>query len=82
MALRVLTTEFQHNKRCVSCDIPLSTSLLDTKPIALEITKSTIKPRKQYQCISCVIKGKAAQGHYKFKVTLEEIKQFLGDTNV
>jgi hypothetical protein len=74
---RVLTSQFDFGRRCVVCDIVLSSSLWDTKPIALQIKKTQVQPRLKYQCISCAIKGKAIDGITSYKVTVEEIIKFF-----
>ena len=75
--LRVLTTKFQKSRRCINCQIVLSSSVWDTKPIALQFKKTEIQPRLQYVCISCAIRGKMGMGYSNYKITIEEIIKFL-----
>ena len=69
--LRILTTKFDTTRRCERCDVILSTSHLDTRPVALRISKKlTVKTNHgvRFQCISCAI---------KFKVSVNEVRKFL-----
>ena len=82
----VLTTEFNFKKRCMSCDIVLSSSLWDTRPVAVQIKRKSIDRQtisgtnrgiKKYQCISCAVKGKSINGCCSFKISIEEIIKFF-----
>ena len=83
---RELVTKFDKKRRCVICDITLSTSKWDSKPLAVQIkkrridqqtTSGTNRGRKNYQCITCAIKGKSVHGCHFFKLTIEEIIKFF-----
>jgi len=64
---RVLTTQFDTSRRCMRCDVLLSISAFDTKPVALQLRKAG-SSRLHYQCITCAL---------KFKVSINEIRKFL-----
>ena len=81
---RVLVSEFPQNRRCKLCDIILSASLWDTKPVAIRIRKkqlanNVIQNRgNQYECIQCATKERLRNGKEAFRrTTLEEVDNFL-----
>jgi len=71
--LRNLVTEFPQERRCEKCDIILTASTFDNKPIAVRQTKVPNPKRKnansKYECIRCATKETS-----KMKFSTEQIK--------
>lgn len=84
---RVLVSEFPPNRRCITCDVILSASLWDTKPVAIRIRRlqlaNNVKQNRgnQFECIQCATKEYFSKIIHKKirKTTLEEVDNFLRD---
>ena len=71
--MRQVVSEFPINKRCLRCDVILSASTWDKKPLAIRVRRYKTKNLNQqkFECIQCATKGFLKQ------VTLDEIDIFL-----
>ena len=75
MAYRILVTKFNIKRKCNSCNVELSNSTWDTKPIAIRMSKNpSIKNSShcRYSCVSCALKGSRS-----CKVTIEQLQKFF-----
>lgn len=75
MAYRIIITDFNVKRKCHICNVELSNSIWDTKPVAIRLSKNpSLKNTThcRYSCISCALKG-----HQSCKVTIEQLQKFF-----
>ena len=75
---RTIVSQFPFYKRCERCDVILSASLWDTKPVAIRL-KRVNQTDHQYECVQCATKKYFSfeLGKKIVKPSLKEIDRFL-----